>query len=304
MNSQIQQKYFKTFDGHKIGYQVMGKGKKPFVLCNGLGGSAIAWKPIVDQFQNEYRFITWDYCGLFSSETKDTPDDLRIERHVKDMEALLKHEGIKKAVFGAWSMGVQVCLDYYRDHSEQYQGMVLFNGAAGEPYNTVLNSKLSKFVLPVLNQQIIRLMPIMQPRLQPLAELVVDHKEFIRIIKRLKIVHQNLDTEIFRQVALSMMKTNLTVYHHILECLSLHDASDVLPHIEIPTLVMAGSRDVLTPQKVAESMVEQIPHAELLVLPQGSHYMLLEFPEWINKRLDQFLNEHQLIGKRKKSQKT
>lgn len=288
----IKQKYFKTYDGTKIGYQVVGKGKDVIVLCNGLGGSMIAWSPIYNKFGDRFKFIAWDYRGLFTSEPPTDLEHITIEHHSRDLEELLKVENINKAVFGGWSMGVQVALEYFRNHANQYRGIFLINGTSGTPYNTALNSSLTKYIVPNLNALLKKAMPKLQPHIQPLAEMVINSKDFIKIVSKLGMIHENLDSELFKEVAHGMMKTDLTMFHHILDHLNDHDASDVLAKIKVPTLIIAGTKDIMTPSKVAVKMAEKIKKAELFIVNNGSHYSLLEFPDIITKRLEQFLYEY------------
>lgn len=291
MAQKFKQHYFKSFDGTEIGYQTAGSGETPFVLCNGLGGSMIAWSPLYDALWSEYSFVTWDYRGLFSSSVPKDLNSLTIPDHVLDLEALLKHLKIKKALFGGWSMGVQVALEYYRQHAKQFKALFLINGTYGYPFHTALNSPLSKYLIPKVNDLLKKHVGKIQNSIQPIAEYVIDLDGFVETAAKMGLVHKNLDSTIFKEVAQSMMATNLTVYHHILEHLSEHDASDVLPQIKCPTLIMASTNDKMTPHSTAEKMAEIIPHAQLFQINKGSHYSLLEFPELITRRLAAFLAE-------------
>lgn len=60
---------------------------------------------------------------------------------------------------------------------------------------------------------------------------------------------------------------------------------DRLETIDIPTRVVVGTRDVLTPPRHAKAMAEGIPHAELVVLPGTGHMVMLECPEELNTML-------------------
>jgi pimeloyl-ACP methyl ester carboxylesterase len=60
---------------------------------------------------------------------------------------------------------------------------------------------------------------------------------------------------------------------------------DHLGTIDLPTRVVVGTRDVLTPPRHAKAMAEGIPHAELVVLPGTGHMVMLEFPEELNTML-------------------
>lgn len=288
----IIQKTLTSFDGTKIGYQIIGVGKKTIVLCNGLGGAASAWKPLTDHFGDRYRFVTWDYRGLFKSSPPSDLSRMTMEDHMKDMEVILKRERIKKALIGGWSMGVQVVLEYYRRHPKAFTAVFLLNGTSGYPFKTALNNPLARYILPSLNDLASRIVPLIQPTIRPLAAKVIDWKGFVKLVSKIGLVHENLDTEIFRQVAGEMIQTDLGMYHAIMEHLSQHDATDVLCQIKVPTLIIAGEKDILTPLKVAQKMAGLCPKAQFFIIPSGTHYSILEFPDTLNLRMEQFLKEH------------
>jgi len=289
MNLKVHQKFFKSFDGTKIGYQVLGRGKKHFILCNGLGGTIAAWAPLYEHFKNKYKFIAWDYRGIVTSDRPKNLKNLSIAHHCRDLDMLLKKEGVEQAFFAGWSMGVQVCLEYYRKHAKQYKGMILINGTSGYPYDTVLNSPLSKYIIPKTNMLLKTLMPRLQPKLKPIAKLVIDSNDFIKLVTKLGMINKNLNSDMFRQVAHDIVNTDLSLYSELLDQLNEHDATAVLSKIKVPALIIAGTKDIMTPSHVAIEMCEKIKKSELMMLENASHYSLMEFPEIINKRIEDFL---------------
>lgn len=292
MKYPIRQKYFKSYDGTKIGYQVVGEGSEPFILCNGLGGTMIAWSPLYDELGDRFRFITWDYRGLFTSACPKDYGTLTIPGHVHDLAALLAHEKIATAFFGGWSMGVQVLLEHYKAAPDAFRGIFMINGTSGNPFHTALNSPLSRYILPRVNELAKKVMPALEPHIKPLAKLVIDRKGFVKILCILGMTHERIRADIIKKIATDMMETNLSMYHEIVTHLAEHSAADVLPHIRVPTLIISGTRDIVTPSRLAEDMAEKIPNAELMIVNEGSHYVLLEFPDIVSKRLRRFLEEH------------
>lgn len=83
----------------------------------------------------------------------------------------------------------------------------------------------------------------------------------------------------------------MKLYMLVLERLGEHDAYDVLPDVDVPVLVIAGDRDRFTPRSAAEKMVREIPGAELMVVPGGTHYVAVEQPELVNLRIEKFFRE-------------
>jgi pimeloyl-ACP methyl ester carboxylesterase len=68
-----------------------------------------------------------------------------------------------------------------------------------------------------------------------------------------------------------------------------HTAFDHLPHVQVPTLIVAGTDDTFTPYWLSEEMHARITGSELLTVPGGTHVSPIEHPELIALRLEKFL---------------
>jgi pimeloyl-ACP methyl ester carboxylesterase len=74
------------------------------------------------------------------------------------------------------------------------------------------------------------------------------------------------------------------------------DSVPILRGINVPTLVVAGEEDVLTPLANAQLMQSNIPAAKLVTIPRAGHYAALENPEKYARVLRQFLDSLQFRG--------
>jgi pimeloyl-ACP methyl ester carboxylesterase len=68
-----------------------------------------------------------------------------------------------------------------------------------------------------------------------------------------------------------------------------HSATDVLPSVDVPVLIVAGDCDGFTPSALSRAMYEAIPGAELLMVEGGTHTAPLERPELVAGTVDRFL---------------
>jgi 3-oxoadipate enol-lactonase len=68
------------------------------------------------------------------------------------------------------------------------------------------------------------------------------------------------------------------------------DSSPLLAKIRVPTLVVVGEEDVVTPPPVARAMQQAIPGAELVTIPRAGHLSNLEQPALFNEALAGFLD--------------
>ncbi|HRC54578.1 MAG TPA: alpha/beta hydrolase, partial [Kofleriaceae bacterium] len=73
-----------------------------------------------------------------------------------------------------------------------------------------------------------------------------------------------------------------------------HSAEDALPSITVPTLILAGDRDQLTPVSTAERMQRAIAGSKLVVFPGHTHLVQVEAPDAVHAAIEQFLDEHRL----------
>ena len=282
----VEERRVASFDGTELAYHVTGEGP-PIVLANGLGGSWKAWKHQIAYLGDRYRFISWDYRGLYRSGRPSDPDALGIDAQVKDVLAVLDAEQVERTAVLGWSMGVQVALELFRVAPERVSTLVLVNGVAGRPWETVLNLDSMKHVVP---------RALGAARAAPglvgaLTRRVTSWPETVGWAKRLGLAGRTLDEELWADLAGSFQDLDMDIYVRTLEKLGLHDAWATLEHVDVPTLVVAGDRDLFTPRSAAERMVRAIRGAELLVVPGGTHYVAVEYPELVNLRIEKFFRE-------------
>lgn len=287
----VEEHVLRSSDGTEIAYHVLGEGP-PVVLANGLGGTYLAWRHQLEYLSDRYRFITWDYRGLYRSARPSDPDRFTIDDHVDDLQAILDAEKIDRAAFVGWSMGVQVNFELYRRRPELFAALVVLNGTFGRPWESALDLPAMKHVIP----RVLGVARQLHGLASPVMRRAAQWPEVVTWLKRVGMVGETLDEEVFAELAHSFGDMDLDAYLRTFESLGAHDAETVLDHIEIPTLVICGERDFFTPQHRAEEMARRIPGAELLVVPGGTHYVAIEYPELVNLRIEKFFQERGYVG--------
>ena len=68
-----------------------------------------------------------------------------------------------------------------------------------------------------------------------------------------------------------------------------HDTRGCLHRIHVPTLILVGEHDELTPPSMARELRSEIPNGKLLVFEQGGHGLYWEVPQLFNKAIVEFL---------------
>ncbi|MFH1809291.1 MAG: alpha/beta hydrolase [Pseudomonadota bacterium] len=297
MGIAFEQRFFTTRDGATIGYQVAGPDDAPkILLCNGLGGNHHAYQPLVNHLGDRFRFLVWDYRGLFTSAPPRgtwppslSAERLQVEQHAADGLELLALEGYTgRFPIIAWSMGVQVALELYRRIGARVTGMALLNGISGRIYDTVFGGLpgARQWVTPLL-----RVLRVIHPVAQKVVETATGWSHALDLATTLGIVHRNIDREAAGRVLQAFGELDQQLYFVQLEVLGTHDAADVLPTIQCPCMVTASDRDVFTPGFATRAMASDIPDCEVFTFETASHYAPIEFADEINGHVARFLDD-------------
>jgi pimeloyl-ACP methyl ester carboxylesterase len=284
LEQEVQEKRVRSFDGAEIAYHVVGQGP-PIVLVNGLVGSWRAWSHQIHRFGGEHRFISWDYRGTCQSPIPRDRDTLAVGVHALDGLAVLEAEGIHRCEAFAWSMGVQVSLEMFRHAPRLFCGLVLVNGVAGSPFKTLPR-------LGGVAPSLLRLAQRSPGLVAAVTRRAVHWSGTVDLAVRLGIASATIDRDVFGVLARSFAGLDMGVYARILEQLGEHDAHDVLRRIRVPVLMVAGGRDLMTPRVAVERIVRGVEQGELFVVPQGTHYIAVEYPRVLNDRIERFHRDH------------
>ena len=280
----IDQRHLVTPDGTRIGYQVRGDGPC-IVFANGLGGTYIAFRHLYDAL-DQYKTICWDYRGLYTSEACKQPGCNTVAHQVDDLMAILDHEGVGAAVVVGWSMGVQVGFEAIRRHPDRVRGMLAINGTYGRAFRTVMGSRLVGRTIPML----LRLVKAQAALAGYATKRLAGSDALIAAMKRVGLVSQTIDIEIFRAVAAGFQSIDWRIYSDLLSRLDEHDAEEVLPTIQVPISIVTGDRDLMTPPSTAEHMHRTIPGSRMVVIEGGTHYTPVEYPAVIVEELGRLLD--------------
>jgi pimeloyl-ACP methyl ester carboxylesterase len=68
------------------------------------------------------------------------------------------------------------------------------------------------------------------------------------------------------------------------------DIMDKVQQIQLPTLVICGELDAMTPVKYADYLAAEIANSRLAIISQATHLALAEKPETVNKAIEEFVN--------------
>jgi pimeloyl-ACP methyl ester carboxylesterase len=97
-----------------------------------------------------------------------------------------------------------------------------------------------------------------------------------------------------------LAQTPIDVVAEFFPAFDAHDKLAALPVLQrVETLVMVGAEDLLTPEEHSRDIVRAVPGAELVVVPDAGHLLLLEYPEVVNRAIRELVERaRRLAGAR------
>ncbi|WP_199547376.1 alpha/beta fold hydrolase [Streptomyces sp. N35] len=113
---------------------------------------------------------------------------------------------------------------------------------------------------------------------------------FAGIIKRYSFASREVDPAVARFAERLIESTPIDVVAEFYPAFGDHDKQDALRHFaDRPVLVLAGDKDLVTPSEHSESIADELPDAELVIVPDAGHLVMLEHPELVTDRLADLL---------------
>ncbi len=275
-------------DGAILAWRAEGSGPRALLASNGIGVSTFFWRRLAQHFAplGPYTFVIWDYRGHGRSPVPDHPERMTVAGCARDLWAVADAVGLGEAVLLGHSMGSQVILEAFRQHPDRVRGLVPMMGASGKVLDSFLGGRALAPSLRLLVEVGAANAALAQRALRAVLRL----PGVWEAVRALRIVHPDLcPKEEFEPYFEHLSQLDLRGYFALARDLTFHDASDLLEHVNVPTLVVAAERDLFAPAERSKEMAARIPGAELLVLREGSHAALVEQPELVALTLEKFL---------------
>ncbi|GGS93934.1 MULTISPECIES: alpha/beta fold hydrolase [Streptomyces] len=152
------------------------------------------------------------------------------------------------------------------------------------------------FGLPVAGVNAVRrILPGVLRALGQRAEMVEKGRRatadlFAGIIKRYSFAGRDVDPAVARFAERMIEATPIDVVAEFYPAFDDHDKGEALARFrDVPVLVLAGVRDLVTPSEHSEEIAGRLPDAELVLVPDAGHLVMLEHPELVTDRLADLL---------------
>ena len=229
---------------------------KPAVFIHGASGSSLSW-----YFQKEYlkqfmEVVLLDLPGHGKS-SGDGCD--RLEECRDAVHSALTSLGLDKCYMVGHSMGGAIAMLFALTYPELLEGLILAaTGARLRVFPEILQGILGD----------------KEGTVRKIAELAFSKKAPASLIE-----------SGFKE----MMKCRKEVIHRDFSSCEQFSVMDRVRRITLPTLILCGGDDLLTPLKYSEFLHAEIPDSKLVRVPDAGHLLMIEKPEPVNRAIEAFV---------------
>jgi len=262
-------------------------GGPPIILTHGWGMDASFWKHAKHDLGDRFRLTLWDLPGLGRSWLPPPEHRVDLTDYAADL-AFLVEQAEGRPVLVGHSLGGIVIQTLLRDRpeiAERLAGVALLNTTYTNPLKTMALSGLAQATQP-LSEACMRLAIALAP-LVKLVKLQSYMSGAAHLAMRLGFGPHVTHGELEHATRLATFappeveaKGNLAMFHW--------DAAGALPRVGLPTLVIAGDRDIVTRPEASRVIAEQIPGARLEIVDGANHMGPLERSEIYDRLIGDF----------------
>jgi len=277
-------------DGSPLFYDSWGKrsiaapAPTPVLLCDGIGCDGYVWRYLRHDLTD--RFVVHPhYRGHGRTAAPRDPARVTIEDLADDLACVLDDAQVDRAVIAGHSMGVQVALETFRRHRARVAALILVCGAPSHPLRTFRGSATLDELLPTIQKWIHRVPGV----INRVTRLVLPTRLSYEIASRLEIRRELVEPADFMPYLEGVARIDARLFVAMLSAAARHSAEDLLPDIDVPTLIVAGARDGFTPPERSRAMAAAIPDAELLEIANASHTAPIERPNLVDWTIRDFV---------------
>jgi 2-hydroxy-6-oxonona-2,4-dienedioate hydrolase len=249
-------------DGTQLSFYDIGSGQVPIVLLHGLFGSPSNWQSIMRDLADHYRFLALQLPIEPGKERRHTAFE-SLGQLTDHVVRFCDEMGLDSAVLCGNSLGGQVALDFCLRHPERVERLVL-SGSAGLFERSLSGGRPPRLCRSFIREQACG---IFYDEALVSEELVDD-------------VYAMLSDRDYRRFLLKVAKATRNRY-----------MLEELTKVKVPTLIVWGRDDSITPPFVAEQFCDHITSAELVYIDQCGHAPPIERPDEFARLLHDFLGD-------------
>ena len=258
----------------QINYREIGSGP-PVIFLHGIGGNNTNW---VDQqrfISDIFTAIAWDARGYGYSEDYEGP--LNFGDFGEDLVRLLDSKKIDKAHFIGLSMGARILMDFFPKYKNRVATLVLCD--CFFDYKVLSKEKQKEFID-------LRQKPLKSGKtLEEIAPKLID-----------SLVGPYCSKDAKEKLYQSFLKIHIDSYLKTITESITYDAGSNLSEFDVPTQLIYGEYDQLTPVTIGQIAQKRIKNSSLKIIKNAGHLTNIEQPEIFNKTIKSFLIKYKNLA--------
>ncbi len=251
-------------NGINITYEVHGRGD-PVLFIHGFPLSRELWRPMIEPMSDRFTLIMPDLRGMGDSEATC---DASMADYSDDLAALLEVIGEKRpaAVVGL-SMGGYVAFEFYRRHRDRVRALVLADTRAEA--DTPESAKT---------------------RLETAEKVMREGSGVVADAMAAKLFARSASPALVEEWRAIMTATKpMGVAAALKAMASRPDSTPTLKDIVVPTLIVVGEEDAITPPPLSRAMHAGIAGSRIRMIPECGHMPPVERPDAFSRAVGELL---------------
>lgn len=255
--------------GEVLQAEVTGQGPA-LLLLHGFPFDHTMWRPQIRELASRARVIAPDLRGLGRSELGQ-PEQADLKAHARDMIEWLDQENVDRAVVAGLSFGGYIAFELFREAPDRMAALALIDTKAdadspeGRTAREATNRKMQEGGMAAVVEGMIQRVLGETTRAERLG--VVEH---------------------VRRMILATSPAGACAANSAIR--DRPSSRETCARVRIPTMVVVGEEDELTPVADSQVMAASIPNAELRVIPGAGHVTSLEAPADVTAALAALLD--------------
>jgi 3-oxoadipate enol-lactonase len=261
--------------GSKPSISVDYSGQGEIVLfLHGIGGNKKNWKNNINFFSKNFLTVAWDTRGYGDSD--DYNGELDFDNILDDLKKVIDFFKKTRAHIVGLSMGGQIATLFYDKYPNYVKTLTLCDTHFG--LSNLSPTEIEKFI---------------NLRKEPLLNGKVPKDIAPSVASTL--IGDNNNISAYNQLVESMSLLHKESYLKTIESSMRTEHRHIFKNIKVPTLIMVGELDTLTPPSMSKSIMNEIKGSYLKIIPKAGHLINIEEPDIFNQNLIQFLDKHSYI---------
>lgn len=248
------------------------QNRPTLVFVHGLSGSSSAWWPYEKIFENKYNVVTFDVRGHGKSKKFSDYSDYEIKNFAEDIRDLVSYLNISKFIIISHSFASLIVAEYIKLYRENILAAVFLS-----PIFYLEKNFLSKIFRSILKFSKIFTWFAFNPK-------PGHHVDYSK--------HPNSTDWDIKRCYADVSNTTLRAYSYCLRHALEPEQEYFLEKIKVPTLIVHGTKDTMSPVKNSITISKKIKNSELVLIAGTDHIVVLNNIKEVSQAIESFIEKN------------